>query len=511
MNILGEENTRASRWGNPSLSGSLILVLLSIYWFSSSYFDVKGEFSPLDTKIVFASTAIIVIFEAAFIFASDYLFKSPLFTTFLCAVLLVLNAYSLNLILNADFMSMTWVSIAAILAAGIFVAFTIVRMATESRISRWIVLVVGAGLAASPALADYISSSLRYQRSAAKNPSEIITNVDFVMKPNVYFVGFESMAAPAVLAKNLEYKTSPMPEMLARNGFRVFRNMFTEDAPTVASLSNLLALDYQYQIKAKSSNWPLFRGDMPSPLLEIFKHNGYETSTIYYLSFFGKEAGPFVDRYLYNEVFSICTFMAPREVVFSFFGICNLSDLPFWNEKPRIAGNAFHFALENIKQVASHAKPQFVLAHAPPMGHTPKVFTGSQKEIDTFRVSYADASNRAAKNLDDLVNVIRQNDPGAILFVFGDHGVWLSRRTPFKKQKTFFVQDRYAVLGAIYPKDACAASFDNPISKDFTTIEQVARMLIRCLAGGIDAFTPTYDHKLNVLGPDVRFEDYLYE
>lgn len=488
----------------------MILILLSIYWFTSSYFDVKSEFSLLDTKVVFTSTALVVLCQVALVFISGYVFKSPFLPTLLCAVLLVLNAYSLNLILNVDFMAMELVSIVAILAAGTVVAFIIVRMTAEARLCRWIALVIGAVLATSPSLASYVAYRSEQQVNTAVNPSEVITNVDFVTKPNVYFIGFESMAAPAVLAKNLNY-TSPLSNSFERNGFRIFRNMFTESAPTTASLSNVLALDYTYQLKAREAEWPLFRGGIPSPLLEIFRHNGYETSTLYHTSFFGKEAGQHVDSYIYNSVHSVCTFMAKREISFSFFGVCNLRGMSFWRDKPKVDGNSFQFVLENLKRIASNDKPQFVLAHTPPMGHTPKEFSGSQEEMDDFRESYAEMSDTAAENLDVLVDTIARADPSAILFVFGDHGVWLSRKVKFKEQRMFFVQDRYAVLGGVYPKDACSASFDNPISKDFTTVEQVERMLIRCLAGGVDAFSPTYDHKLNALGPDVRFEDYLYE
>src|SRR5690606_12811004 len=130
---------------------------------------------------------------------------------------------------------------------------------------------------------------------SAENPSKIIKNVNFVAKPNVYFIGFESMAAPTVLAKILDYEDSPMPDAFKRNDFRVFRNMFTESAPTTASLTNLLALEYDYFTVAAKAKWPLFRGEMPSPLIDIFKHNGYETTTLYHMSFFGEDAGPYID------------------------------------------------------------------------------------------------------------------------------------------------------------------------------------------------------------------------
>ena len=56
-----------------------------------------------------------------------------------------------------------------------------------------------------------------------------------------------------------------------------------------------------------------------------------------------------------------------------------------------------------------------------------------------------------------IIDHVKNNDPEAILFVFGDHGAFQSSRLKFEDDPTFFVLDRYAILGGVYPPDRCAS------------------------------------------------------
>lgn len=496
------------------IAGGAILVLLSLFWMSGSYLTIEEEFSAIDKRNIFSIILLVLVVEIAIMAGAFAVTRKSLLPALLCALFIVANAFSLNLVMNAAFMTLHPAAIAGIVAAGIFIAYAIVNMAAESRMLRRAILAILVLLAVSPFITIFSHETQAMPPHAdniatpAGNVSRIVRNVDFIRKPNVYFIGFESMAPQAVLSKYLGYDSSPLLEAIRDEDFRVFRNLFAERVATRNALSSLLALDAEYYASDRRVPFHIFSGSLRSPLLEVFKHNGYETNTSYGSAYMGSKAGPYVDHYRFNAAFSVCTFMEPHETAYAFFGACRLYERTNWRDAGKFAGSAFDFMLSQIAQISKQPQPQFLLAHHHPPIHSRTDFIGTQEEIEQLRDSYHKASIVAAEHLRRLKVFIAENDPEALLFVFGDHGIYLSRKSD---DLTFVVQDTHAVAGGVYPRDACAESFDNPISEDFTTVPQVARMIIRCLAGGVDAFDPSYEHRLVVGDRDLRFEDFLYE
>ena len=96
------------------------------------------------------------------------------------------------------------------------------------------------------------------------------------------------------------------------------------------------------------------------------------------------------------------------------------------------------------------------------------------------------------------------------MYVYGDHGPWLSQGVSFEDNPTFVVQDRLGVLGGVYPPDACATYFDETLSKGYMTTLDGVHAILRCLSGGQSALkTPRgpaipYD-------TDRSYEEFLYE
>jgi hypothetical protein len=494
------------------LVGSVALLAVSFFWFYGSYQTIEEDFSGSAAWVIFGMVAAVLVVQIAVVAVSAMFARRFWIPALLAALFIVANAFSLNLVMNAGFMTLHPAAIVAVLLGGVFVAFTVVRMAVESRGLRLgILAVLGAMVVGPVALAALPSGEAPQVASPGSgNPSSVVRNVDFIDKPNVYFIGFESMAPQALLSKYMGYENSPLIEMLHRREFRVFRNMFTEGVPTKNAITSLLALEAGYLQKARAAGHPLMSGQMPSPLIEIFRHNGYETNTLYASAYFGAQKGPHVDSYRVNATFSVCTFMEPMEAALAFFGSCRLHDAVLVKQADKADPNShIDFLKANIIDIAQRSSPQLLVAHHAPPQHTAKSFTGTEPEIAAFRETYGTLSQLAAENLDQLVSLISERDPDAILVVFGDHGAWLSRVVDFKDDKTFFVQDRFGVAGGIFPADACQESFDAPIDQAFVTTPQVARMVIRCLAGGVDAFDPSYTHNPPMTGES--YGDYVYE
>ena len=124
---------------------------------------------------------------------------------------------------------------------------------------------------------------------------------------------------------------------------------------------------------------------------------------------------------------------------------------------------------------------------------------------------YAQTLNGSAtRNLEAILEHLKNNDPDAILYVYGDHGAWLSLGMSFEDNPTFFVQDRLGILGGVYPPDACATYFDETLSKGYMTALDGVHAILRCLSGGQSALkTPRgsaipYDTNRS-------YEEFLYE
>jgi hypothetical protein len=202
--------------------------------------------------------------------------------------------------------------------------------------------------------------------------------------------------------------------------------------------------------------------------------------------------------------------MTNTERAFGFFGACLLRG-HFW---PNQQVSGVDLLLPYLQELSTRDGPQVLFAHLRPPFHVQrKTFTGTVEQIDRFRRSYKSWSEQAAANIKLIQDQIFASDPKAILLVFGDHGIWLSNVTKYTDNKEFYVLDRYAILGGIYPADTCSEVFGHVNGKSHLTMPWVARSLLQCLSAGVDPFLDhQYRHEIVRTEPgQIRFADYLYE
>ena len=149
-------------------------------------------------------------------------------------------------------------------------------------------------------------------------------------------------------------------------------------------------------------------------------------------------------------------------------------------------------------------------------GHSPKIFDYENREDrQTYLERYERKFNEAAGYLEQIIGHIQANDPDAILFVHGDHGAWLSRNLEVEDNPTFFLQDRFGILGGVYPPDRCGAEFDEAESKGYVTSLDIVHAILECLSGGQSPLRePRNDRFWGGGVPkdhSYEYEDYLYE
>lgn len=494
-----------------SLHPLWLLWVVSVTWTADTAMRSRDELTQVDSALLVLFTgAALALQSVAYIGARRCWTQGP--QARMCASLfIVLNAVSLNLIFNAAVVNARWFVLLPGAVLVLLVADVISRLVEGSRVVRRVVYALPIVVTASIGGMHYWSQ----QRDAAMFAAgggplpPGLRAVNFAQKPNVYFVGFESMQPQPVLEKYLGYRSSPLTPLFDALGFHRFKNVFSEASFTKASLHALLALDRSY---ADAIGYSGLSGNTASPLLQIFKHNGYTTNTFYVNSYMGARQGPFVDHYYWGDGYSACQNMSPTQRRWSFFGMCSLgAPLRAYQSAastPRPSG--FALLLATIEDISKRNEgPQVFFGHAPPLGHTSMDFRDGPEQTPEFARRYASLSQRAASNLQRLVDLIRNQDPTALLFVFGDHGIWLSRGHDMASDPAFFVQDRYAVAAGVYPADRCAPTFAQSQSPRFTTTTEIARLIIRCLAEGSDPFTKNYGYQKNAAG--IEYEQHLYE
>ena len=174
------------------------------------------------------------------------------------------------------------------------------------------------------------------------------------------------------------------------------------------------------------------------------------------------------------------------------------------------------FLLDKLTKLASD-RPQFLIAHLYMPGHTAPYFRyDDQDHRDQFKSSYTRESNSAARYLEDIVAHLKQHDPNAILLVYGDHGPLVSQGMQFDEAPEMVVQDRFGVLGGVYPRDRCSTYFDAAEEQGYLTVLDAVHAILSCLSGGQSVLVKPRENRLGGFGgvpldSGYTYEDFLYE
>lgn len=416
--------------------------------------------------------------------------------------------------------------IAGFAAASTLVVLVLRRLAGGGGAWGHIAAVVGALLAAGPIMAmastqQGISQGLRQTELQQTHDTgkydvwKYVRRIKFEETPNIYLLGLSAATADAILKKHLGIEASALSAQMVTEGFRIFRNAFTEGQLTRNAYDALLGMSRPYhRLIGTGDRGLMLSGNIPSPLLSIFKEGGYGINAVTEAAKFGGPMGPFVDNYEIATVPSVCHnhFLPESIKPYAFFGACNLRKSVFYFDKPT-KDEILEFYFAQIDEVLQKSGPQFTFAHMRPPYHYrgPKFTEVNVAALAEFREEEVVWLEAAAANLHTAMTKILAVDPNPIIFVFGDHGLSLSEDpvTPGPLPE-FFVQDRYAILAGIYPADVCREYMPDDATRPVTT-SLVVRAILTCLSGGEDPYINAEQH-LGLFGDeDFDFADYVYE
>jgi hypothetical protein len=504
------------------------LFLLTLFFWADTFNSARTVFSYYDRLGIVVITLTVLLFQFFLLNNLASKTQSKLTKNIAYGVIITFNAYCLNLSQMGKFIQSSPFLKIIVLLVVIFILTALLNLMDEIKKARPLILVLVLLLLAGKAIRPIVPNITKLLIKPPDVSSLVnYKPVEFQIKPNLYIVFFDSIVPETILEKYLGVKKVLYHDVLNKN-FHRFRNFFTDSVPTMRTLNKFLALDEKYYADLESE-WiglfqglslkthrkaELFQGKTESPLLKIFKQNGYETNTIYNSTFFGVKKGPHVDNYFMREEFSACSRMHKEGLGLEFFGYCHISANPsinkLLNPQPLI-----DFIIDKFRKGLFKPKPQIFVTYIFSPGHTGANYNHKNEDVSQDYIeNYKTNSKTTASHLTKILNFVKNEDPSGLIYVLGDHGPWLSRQE--SSDAEFLVQDRYAVYGGFYPPDKCQSSFSKPYSQGFITGIQGVYMIIRCLSGGENAFykLDNYNIKYNILdklkGND-SYANYLYE
>lgn len=283
-------------------------------------------------------------------------------------------------------------------------------------------------------------------------------------RPNIYLFSFDSLVQPNILEEYLKTDSTEYRETMMRY-LDPIPNSWVNRVPSYPSLNSIMTLDSDTEISGGE-----FMGRTNSLLAEILGFNGYTLSTGAIGGYFGAK-GEFIDRRIsHGYDFSRSLLCLERS------SLAQKARLLFYceiNERFPVASSMLRISrllieshtgdtadwlekmVSEIKVGSLAASPQFKFFYTyGPMIHTPQDFNyDDSRDFERFRNNYVDRIPSLRHYLENIFGHIEKFDPLAIVLVFGDHGMFLSRHS---KNELFKTRDQHQIfLGAWKSGHAC--------------------------------------------------------
>lgn len=481
-----------------------LISLASLLWMASQNY---AEFSHSEMAVLCVYALVIFIMQAALIGSLawvEYKVKiARILSKGAAAIFTAFNVYTLVIVHNARFAGMDASLLTVFLAAlvGVFSLLYFISNSTFRKFSKTFVVVLIVVMAVR-AVPGFVGGE-----RGGYIPEHFKIPV-FKEKPNVYVITFDAISPEPVIRNNLGLLDLPYVNEVEKLGGRIIPNAFAERIPTKRSLNSFLAMDLDYYKEVKHP-YRMLTGEVLSPVYESFRRNGYKIGFMYETSYFGGDVGA-LDYYGVARVEGICKHV---EKSYSLLGYCFNPVQEAVSFFTKSKNSEYPKALfDHIAETGASDENWFTMAHVYQPGHAKNSFNAYKKEDwEEFRRYYEIRMNSVTNDIRSLVTTIRNNDPGAVLIIFGDHGGLTSvgllgkdagaikehaldfteADMPQDSPMTYkqIVQDRHAVFMAVFaPAGFCEDGFkQNP----FATMRAM-REIFKCLSGGEDPLPQDY-------------------
>jgi hypothetical protein len=309
-------------------------------------------------------------------------------------------------------------------------------------------------------LIPVLSKQLFYDTSWAQQPDNI-EEVRFVKKPNVYFIQPDGYVNFSEIDKGY-YKidNSNFKQYLETNDFKIYENFRSNYASTLTSNSATFMMKHHYYGNGKSFTENTNARDMiisENTVLNIFKNNGYK-------SYFLAEM-PYLLLNKPTLGYDECNFKS-SDVGYIGTGLGTYYDIITPLES---------YTKEAIEQ----PKFFFIEIFNPGHIHGQKIKSlGVEGERELWQETLANANETLTKTLD----VIKKNDPNALIVIMADHGGFVgmeyTSQTYTKTQDRDLIYSMFSSNLSIHWPMGIAPTYDT----NFKSAVNVFRILVSYLS-----------------------------
>ena len=256
-------------------------------------------------------------------------------------------------------------------------------------------------------------------------------------KRNIYILAYESYPN----FETIEYygfNNDKQKKILENNNFKIYNGIYSNAASSLASISRV------FDITGKISNNVRYYTSGNAFGLNVFKENGYKTVSIfkspYYFGAYPITWDEYYPKTNVNKLGGKIITKAIYEGQFRF----NIFDDNYNYDK--------YLKLKNQYLSSSPKKPTILYTHNGYPGHS----NNSGKCLPNEKEKYFNNVEKANIEMKNDINVLKSNDPKAIIVLLGDHGPYLTKNCTvlrkFNKDliDRYDVQDRYGAFLAIH-------------------------------------------------------------
>ncbi len=497
----------------PQVSLLILFTVLAGFWTLSQN---EGEFTASEMKFYCLFVVGVLFLQILGVGLLAWL-KQSVLSKGLATVFAAFNIYTLVLVHNARFSGLgepLW----TLFIIGLTLCFAIPFFIRQENFLKFIH--ISSVIFILISAVDFLGNFKDAFRDSFHSLPENFTAVDFKQKPNVYLISFDAMVPEAIAKNIIGIKDVAYVTAFEKANVRFIPNTFADVIPTQFSLNALMAMDMAYYDKIENKR-SFIRNAVPTPGYEIFRHNGYKLQFMFSNTYFGGGVDN-LDYYGIARKDGLCQHAIKP---YSFMGFC----LPVTQDFIATLIDTKNYPypemlFDRIKKTAAMDEPWLTYAYIYEPGHAKNSFNPHKdSDWEEYRTQLAKNVKTAARLFEELMAIINKHDPEAITLIFGDHGAMtskgllndasrmlidsrtyegpkpLSKDTPLTYEQV--VQDRHAVINAIYPADVCSDNFkQNPFS-----LVRTVRELAKCLSGGQDPLPADYQPN------DEVWRDYMYE
>jgi hypothetical protein len=431
--------------------------------------------------VIIVAVQLLVLFAVYRVVGRDFTGRGKYVPLAVAAVLMALNAYFFAFSILERPLGVR-IAVAALFGV-VFLALTVFRPAR-------VVLALFAGIMIVMSLVQYVSTRSVF---AGRDVTAETVSVPVNSKRNVYLLGSESLHSPKAYREHYGIEDPEHLKVLRDAGFRVLDSAYSAERSTVISYASILEFVRPRggdELGART----VFIND--NSTFRSFRDSGYNIQFVYISNYFA------VNRNNVNYAYPPLNFDACDELErHYFYGLCSHGIVRMINKyifrSPRVT---YREQVGHLKDRADYvlktSRPWLTITHVKYPFHTHGYFSYPNEAYTAkFTQMVRNAMPTVAQNIRNTAAYITQQDPNAVVIVFGDHGTHLFRGV--KKEQVFtekpilpvekVLLDQHGVMFAVYPANFCV----NRMREGFSTMAMIEN-LIACLNGNDN---PTEDEQ----------------